>query len=161
MKHLVIGLVWVALSGNWAEAQVSEWGTSGDWHVRIDAAVGNGCYIEKDFESGIRLAFGYLPDLEGGFISAFSADWLERPLDETGNVKFFTSEEKFAGEVEMMVRDGMPGGRAFFNNPAFALEIAKRRSLRVLGPEGGEFEVDLTGSARAIAEMERCQAAQG
>lgn len=143
-----------------AVAQVSDWGTSGDWHIRIDAETANGCFIEKDFDSGIRLAFGFLPAQQGGFISALSADWTQLTPGETGLVKFFTSEEKFAGEVEMIERDGLRGGQAFFNNPAFTVELAKRRSLRVVGPEGGAFEVDLTGSARAIAEMERCQAAQ-
>ena len=97
MRQLLIGLVWAAISATWATAEISDWGTSGDWHVRVDAAVGNGCYIEKDFESGMRLSFGFVPVREGGFIAAFSADWAERPKGETGIVKFFTGEEKFAG----------------------------------------------------------------
>lgn len=157
MGRLAIILICCATS---AAAQVSDWGKSGDWHIRINADAGNGCFIEKDFETGIRLSFGFLPAQQGGYISALSADWTQVTPGETGLVKFFTSEEKFAGEVEMIERDGMRGGQAFFNNPAFTVEIAKRRSLRVVGPQGGEFEVDLAGSARAIAEMERCQAAQ-
>jgi hypothetical protein len=143
-----------------AADHVTNWGQSGAWAVRIDGAAGNGCFIERQFDSGILLRFGLLPERSGGFVSALSVDWMQITPGETGLVKFFTSEEKFAGEVEMIEDAGMRGGFAFFNNPALPVEIAKRRSLRVVGPEGGEFEVDLTGSARAIAEMERCQAAQ-
>ncbi len=148
------------LIGTCAAAQVSEWATSGDWRVSVGAETGNGCYIEKDFDSGIRFVLGFLPDRDGGFIAALSTDWTHLTPGDNAVVKFFTSEEKFAGEVEMIERDGLYGGWAFFNNPAFVSEIAKRRSLRIVGPEGGEFELDLTGSALAIAEMKRCQAAQ-
>lgn len=155
---------WVALvtAGATASAadEVVDWSQSGNWAVRIDGAAGNGCFIERQFDGGIVLRFGLLPELSGGFVSAMSADWKQIKPGETGLVKFFTSEEKFAGEVEMIEEADMRGGFAFFNNPALPVEFAKRRSLRVVGPGGGEFEVDLTGSARAIAEMERCQEAQ-
>ena len=67
--------------------------------------------------------------------------------------------KKLAAAIEVIERGGTRGWQAFFNSRAFAIENSKRRSLRVIGP-GDEFEVVLAGSARAIAEMERCQAAQ-
>lgn len=159
-KRRIIWWAIMPLIGTCAAAQVSEWATSGDWRVSVGAETGNGCYIEKDFDSGIRFVLGFLPDRDGGFIAALNTEWTHLTPGDKAVVKFFTSEEKFAGEVEMIERDGLHGGWAFFNNPAFVSEIAKRRSLRIVGPEGGEFELDLTGSALAIAEMKRCQAAQ-
>ena len=163
VKRFVImaALAGATIAPVWAEESISDWGSSGDWRVRINAAAGNGCFIEKDFDDGIQMRFGFLPAQEGGFISATSEAWTDLTAGQTGIVKFFTSEEKFAGEVEMIEQGARRGGQAFFNNPAFLIEVAKRNSLRVVGPSGREFEIALKGSAKAITEMERCQAEQG
>ncbi|MDK3075278.1 hypothetical protein QO034_19535 [Sedimentitalea sp. JM2-8] len=136
------------------------WGQSGDWSILIDEDAGNGCLMQKDFDDGMRIRFGYLPDRDGGYFAALSPDWTHIEPQSTGIVKFLTDEAKFAGEVEMIKEDGWFGGRAFFNNPNLTEELAKRRSITVIGPHGGTFEVDLTGSSRAISVMKECQSKQ-
>jgi len=150
----------IAASVAGATADFKAWGQSGDWSVLVDADTGNGCLIQKDFEDGIRVRFGYLPDRAGGYFAALSREWTHIEAQTTGIVKFLTDEAKFAGEVEMFEEDGWFGGLAFFNNPALTEELAKRRSITVIGPQGGTFDVDLTGTARAIAAMKECQSAQ-
>lgn len=138
----------------------SEWGTSGDWLVMVDPAVGNGCLIQKDFEDGIRIRFGYHPDRKGGFFAAFNKEWRQIEVGTTGLVKFFTDEAKFAGDVEMVEEGEWRGGWAFFNNPNLTTEIAQRNAIKVVGPKGGTFSVNLSGTSRAIKMMDECQAAQ-
>lgn len=136
------------------------WGAAGDWSILVDELVGNGCLMQKDFEDGIRVAFGYLPDRKGGFFSALSEDWTDIEPGTSGIVKFITDEAKFAGDVEMIEVDGRYGGWAFFNNPNLATEMAARRSITVIGPKGGTFDVDLSGTSRAIGALEECQSSQ-
>lgn len=148
------------MSGTCAADGREVWGQSGDWSVLVDADAGNGCLIQKDFADGIRIRFGYLPDRDGSYFAALSREWAHIEAQKTGTVKFLTDQAKFAGEVVMIEEDGWFGGWAFFNNPNLTVELAKRRSITVIGPEGGTFEVDLKGSSRAIAQMDACQAAQ-
>ena len=137
-----------------------EWGKSGDWSVLVDETVGNGCFIQKDFDDGIRIRLGYVPDREGGFFTALSQEWQELETGETGIAKFISERDKFAGEIEFVEEEGWYGGWAFFNNPEFATELAQRRSITVIGPNDGTIEVDLAGSAKAISEAARCQSEQ-
>ena len=150
------------LFASWACAasDLEPWGKSGDWSVLINADAGSGCLIQKDFADGVRVRFGFLPDRQGSYFAALSRDWTHIEAESTGTVKFLTDQAKFAGEVVMIEEDGWFGGWAFFNNPNLTVELAQRRSITVIGPQGGTFEVDLEGSSRAIAQMEECQTAQ-
>ena len=139
---------------------LTDWAQSGDWSILVDPGRGNGCLIQKDFSDGIRIRFGNLPLQSGGFFAALSQEWTDLEPGTTGTVRFLTDEAKFAGEVETIEEDGWYGGSAFFNNPNLVTEIAKRRSIAVVGPRGGTFEVDLAGSSKAIDLMEECQKEQ-
>jgi hypothetical protein len=48
----------------------------------------------------------------------------------------------------------------FFDNPAFVQEFARRRTVRIIGSNGTEFELDLKGTSRAIRAVLACQDAQ-
>lgn len=130
------------------------------WQVFVDPTAGNACFIQKEFEDGIRVRFGLVPERDGGFFSAMSKDWTHIKTGTKGTVKFFTSEEKFAGDVDMVSEGDLSGGWVFFNNPKFTTEMAKRNSIKVVGPEDGAFEVELSGSSHAINAMNKCQEAQ-
>jgi len=142
------------------EDALQPWGQSGDWTILVDPDVGNGCLIQKDFDEGFRIRLGYVPDRQGGFFAALSEDWGHVEPGSTGLVRFISDQDKFAGEVEGIEDGEMRGGWAFFNNPEFAEELARRLSITVIGPNDGEFDIDLTGSARAIQEARRCQSQQ-
>lgn len=157
LGRLMICAALVSVPG--VAAALTEWGKSGDWTILVDPETGNGCLMQKDTEAGIRVRFGYVPDREGGFISALSRDWTDVEPGTTGTVKFVTDEAKFAGDAEMIEEDDWKGGWAFFNNPNFVVELAKRRSITVIGPKN-TFDIGLTGSAKAIDEMKKCQAEQ-
>jgi hypothetical protein len=159
-KYLLCFLVTVFSVGRLAAQGLQYWDATGDWVILVDEKVGNGCLMQKDFAQGIRIEFGYVPDQDGGFFSATSTDWQDIEPGSRGIVKFVTDHAKFAGEVEMIKVDGRYGGRAFFNNPNLTTEMAARRSITVIGPKGGTFDVDLNGTSRAIALMKECQSHQ-
>ncbi|MGA9252239.1 MAG: hypothetical protein WBV78_14575 [Roseobacter sp.] len=162
MLQKLFYILFAIVSANPLKAEDRQyWGAAGDWAILIDEEVGDGCLMQKDFANGIRVEFGYVPDLNGGFFSAVSADWKSVDAGSRGIVKFITDQAKFAGEAEMIEVDGRYGGRAFFNNPNLTTEMAARRSITVIGPEGGTFDVDLTGTSRAISMLKECQSVQG
>lgn len=161
MTRFLAFICTAACLANTAAAQErAPWGAAGDWLILVDPAVGGGCLMQKDFDDGLRVEFGYLPERNGGFFAAMSADWTSIEPGTGGIVKFITDQAKFAGDVEMIEQEGRRGGWAFFNNPNLTTEMAARRSITVIGPKGGTIEVDLSGTSRAIEAMKDCQAAQ-
>lgn len=160
LRNLISVFVAMSLASSLSAQDRKAWDTAGDWSILLDAAVGNGCLMQKDFEDGIRIEFGYVPDENGGFFAALSKDWTDIETGTTGIVKFITDEAKFAGDVKMIEMDGRFGGWAFFNNPNLTTEMAARNSITVIGPQGGTFDVDLSGTSRAITLLQDCQSAQ-
>jgi hypothetical protein len=58
------------------------------------------------------------------------------------------------------MHEGSLGGYAFFDNPEFVTEFAKRQSVIITGSKGPTEEIDLSGSSKAIAAVRACQAEQ-
>ena len=139
---------------------MEQWGEAGDWKILIDPDKGNGCLAWKQFESGLIVEIGAAPDQAGGFFAAYNPDWKQIEDGGTGIVKFDFEDARFEGDAVGVVKNGVPGGYAFFDNPEFVTEFGKRNSVVVSGESGAEFEVDLAGTTKAIAAVQSCQAEQ-
>ena len=136
------------------------WGEFGEWSVFVDPATGNGCYAQKAFEDGTLVQIGAEPARDGGFFAAYNADWDHIEADSAGTVKFDFGDALFAGDVVGRILNGLPGGYAFFDNPDFVNEFAKRRSVKVSGESDRLVEIDLNGTKQAIDSVLACQKKQ-
>ncbi len=141
-------------------AGMERWGESGDWTILIDPEKGNGCLAWKPFENDMTVEIGAAPNQAGGFFAAFNPAWVQIEDGATGIVKFDFGDAKFEGEAVGVFKNGVPGGYAFFDNPAFLTEFGKRQSVTIIGESGAEVELDLSGSAKAIEAVLTCQAEQ-
>lgn len=141
-------------------AQVQQWSTSGAWDILVDPEVGNGCYMEKRFDGGLFIQFGAAPERSGGFVAAYNPAWTFIEQGTTRTVRFEFPDVIFEGEVTGDIRNGVPGGRAFFNNPNLPFEFAKRKTKTIVGQSVGRIEVSLDGSFAAITEVRACQEKQ-
>ncbi len=141
-------------------AGMERWGESGDWTILIDPKKGNGCLAWKPFEDEMTVEIGAAPNQAGGFFAAYNPAWVQLEDGATGIVKFDFGDAKFEGEAVGVYKNGVPGGYAFFDNPAFVTEFGKRQSVTIIGESGAEVELDLSGSAKAIEAVLTCQAEQ-
>ena len=141
-------------------AQVQPWSTSGAWDILVDPEVGNGCYMEKRFDDGLSIQFGAEPKRSGGFVAAYNPAWTFIEQGRTTTVRFEFPDVIFEGEATGDIRNGVPGGRAFFDNPNLPFEFAKRRTITIAGQNVGLIEVSLDGSFAAITEVRACQKKQ-
>ncbi|WP_170785369.1 hypothetical protein [Ruegeria lacuscaerulensis] len=141
-------------------AGMERWGDSGDWTILIDPEKGNGCLAWKPFENDMTVEIGAAPNQAGGFFAAFNPAWVQIEDGATGIVRFDFGDAKFEGEAVGVYKNGVPGGYAFFDNPAFVTEFGKRQSVTIIGESGAEVELDLSGSAKAIEAVLACQAEQ-
>ncbi len=134
-----------------------EFATVGDWTVRTNPTNGNGCYMEKSFDSGTLVQIGVVPDENGAFFAAYNAafDGVEEGAE--GTVLFDFGDSRFQGAVKGAFLNGVPGGYAFFDNPEFAREFGKRTKVLVQGGAGRSEEIDLTGSMKGLRSIQACR----
>ncbi|WP_343211577.1 hypothetical protein QEZ52_22395 (plasmid) [Aliisedimentitalea scapharcae] len=141
-------------------ASAQEYATSGDWVINVNPDNGNGCYMQKIFETGTLIQVGFDPARKGAFFAAYNAAWTDIAVGETSAPLFDFNDSRFQGEALGVELNGVPGGYAFFDNPEFASEFGRRLSFTLQGAKGGSEEFDLAGSQRAISVVKECQTAQ-
>ncbi|WP_164659105.1 hypothetical protein [Tropicibacter sp. Alg240-R139] len=147
----------LSCAGALAQGGALSWGSSGDWEVLIDPDVGHGCFMQKAFDDGTLVQVGAVPDRQGGFFAALNAKWTEIEDGQEGVLTLDFGDAKFAGDALGVIRGGIPGGYAFFDNPKFVDEFGKRSLVTVTGKGGQSVEIDLKGSQKAIVAVRACQ----
>ena len=157
-RAVVVAMVLVA--GGSALAEEPElYAEAGDWQILINAET-NGCFARTGFEDGLIIEIGVDPVKDGGYFGAYNPAWDAINEGAKGEVSFDFGDSRFAGEIVGVVREGVPGGYAFFDNPAFVTEFTKRHSVAVSGDGGAKFDVDLAGTTKAVQAVLDCQEKQ-
>ena len=141
-------------------ATAQDYGQSGDWTIKVNPDNGNGCFMQKAFETGTLIQVGFVPDREGAFFAAYNPDWTTIIEGETSDLLFDFGDSRFMGEVMGAMLDDVPGGYAYFDNPEFASEFGRRQTVTLEGARGHTEAFDLAGSARAITAVKECQTSQ-
>ena len=161
IRHMMAIAALAIATGPAANAEELEtWGQSKEWAILIDPAAGNGCLMEKQFDDGTLVQFGFAPDRNGGFFAAYNPDWTDIEDGATGTVKFEFPKIRFIGDAVGVARDGRFGGYAFFDNPNVTQEFARNNDMTVVGELGRKIEVNLKGTLNAIKAVKACQAEQ-
>ena len=158
-RHLAILALCTLATGAQAQ-EFTEWGDSGRWKIRIDAETGNGCLMETPLEDGTIFQFGNEPNRKGGFFAVYNPEWTDLEDGQETTVKFDFDAKRFSGDAVGDVSGDRFGARAFFDNPNVQTEFAKNNKMTVIGGLGRSFEVDLAGTTKALAAVDKCQAEQ-
>ena len=87
---------------------------------------------------------------------------MEAPLasGQETTVKFDFDEKRFSGDAIGDVQSDRFGARAVFDNPNVQTEFAKKTVMIVIGSLCRSLKVDLTGTTKALAAVEKCLAEQ-
>lgn len=109
---------------------------------------------------GTKVRFGALPERGGGFIAALNRDWQKGKADQTGTARFDFGKDLFKGETVAISEGDWHGGTAFFNNPVFLDNFERGNAVTIQGDAGLRFDVSLSGTKRAIADVLKCQEEQ-
>lgn len=158
LKYMIFALSVVASTGNADE--VEPWSTVGAWSVFVATPAADGCFTETELDGGTLVQLGSVSTLGGGFFAAYNAQWSDVEVGGTGTLKFDFGDALFAGDVVGKTSGGLPGGYAYFDNPNFVTEFAKRLSVTITGPKGKTVEISLKGSKKAIDAVLACEAEQ-
>lgn len=141
-------------------AQTSPWGDAGGWTINISSETSSACFATRLMEDNSEVHIGFDPAHEGGYLAVYNAAWTHIEEGQTSVVEFDFGDARFAGEAEARFLQDVPGGYAFFNNPAFVEAFARKNSVRVKGSKGAEFELVLDGTHKAIVALRKCQKEQ-
>jgi hypothetical protein len=130
------------------------------WSILINEDDVSRCYAARTLDDGTLVQIGAMPTLDGGYFAIYNAAWTHIEDGAEGSVEFDFGRSRFGGAATGKIENGIPGGYVFFDNPAFVQEFARRRTVRIIGSNGTEFELDLKGTSRAIRAVLACQDAQ-
>lgn len=147
----------------WSTAAIAEaevWGKSGEWTILFDTETSTGCYASRTMAEGSEVQIGAEPSLQSGYFAIYNPEWTHIRDDSVGFVEFNFGTARFGGDAVGKIENGVPGGYALFDNPAFLEAFAKGQSVEVTGSSGAVFKMDLTGTSKAVKEVLACQAAQ-
>lgn len=133
------------------------WQTAGDWTIQIDTEDTGKCFASRELDDGSEVQIGAEPTLDGGYFAIYNEAWTHIEEGQDGTVEFDFGTARFGGEANGKIVDGKPGGYAFFNNPAFVQEFARSQTVKIIGSHGKSFELDLTGTSKAIRGVLACQ----
>ena len=157
LRWAIVLVISTASAGFAAEDEL--WSQSGEWEIHI-AADDRGCYAARVIPDGSRVEIGFDLTQSGGYFAIYNPAWTNIKEDQVGFIEFDFGDERFGGDAVGRYQDGVPGGYAFFDNPAFADKFANGLDVKVIGSRGATFNMDLTGTKRAVAGVRECQAAQ-
>lgn len=158
MHGIASATIVLALTAIAAEAEI--WEKSGDWTILFDAADASGCYASRTMEDGSEVQIGAEPSVQSGYFAVYNPDWTHIQDDAVGFVEFDFGNSRFGGDAVGKIKNGVPGGYALFDNPAFLEAFAKGQTVQVTGRSGAVFNMDLTGTSNAIKHVLACQAAR-
>ncbi|AXI47121.1 hypothetical protein C1J03_14515 [Sulfitobacter sp. SK012] len=155
---LVLAMATSVASASGTDTKVFE--TFGEWTIMIRSGDPVACYATRMGEDGSEVQIGVEPDLQGGYFAVYNSAWTHIKEGDVGSVEFNFGTSRFGGEAVGKTENDIPGGYAFFDNPAFVEEFANRQTVKVIGTSGAVFEMDLTGTKKAVTGVLACQDAQ-
>lgn len=158
MRRIVLAFICLFTPASVFSEEV--WQDLGTWtiHIRTDDATR--CFASRFMENGTEVEIGTEPTLDGGFFAIYNPEWTQIEDGQDGFVEFHFGTSRYGGEAVGRYKDGIPGGYVFFNNPEFVQDFARRQTVKISGRGGATFEMDLTGTSRAIRGVLECQDAQ-
>ena len=133
------------------------WQTVGDWTILINTEGTGKCFASRELDDGSEVQIGAEPTLDGGYFAIYNEAWTHIEEGQDGTVEFDFGTARFGGEANGRIENGKPGGYAFFNNPAFVQKFARSQTVKIIGSQGNTFELDLTGTSKAIRGVLACQ----
>ena len=160
MRHLAAAaLIALALP---ARAELIDQGYYNGWNVMIDTDLGNGCLIQTARDGKSLTRIGYDALKQQGYIAIFNPDWTRLREGQSYPLVFALDGDRYPAVATGLELDRVHGAGVIFKNRAVFDEIAKAQTLTVFDGKGAAvFQLDLKGTADALAGARTCQQEQG
>lgn len=141
-----------------AAGDLEQWGTGGGWDIMVDTTIGDGCFIQAEFEDGSLVRIGLDPDEEMGFVSAFNDAWGDIEDGAYYDIEFDLDGERYVGEAKGLWLGDLPGADILFDNLDFFLSIAEKNVMTLYNTSGEVMAISLAGTQSGLEGVLECQA---
>ncbi|MGJ8583509.1 MAG: hypothetical protein ACSHXD_05435 [Marinosulfonomonas sp.] len=147
-----------AFPGAAAETEVFK--TVGEWTVIAETGDASRCYASRMMEDKTEVQVGLNLNQENGFFAIYNPAWTDIEDGAVGYIEFNFGTSRFGGDAVGKIENGVQGGYAVFDNPAFVKEFANGQSVKITGSKGATFDMNLTGTKNAVSGVLECQKAK-
>lgn len=168
MKRLgLLAIAALVISGSAALAEgpvpessdaLSVFSKNGEWTIYADSSR-NTCLAERVDPAGNVMQMGVMPNQTQGYVGVFTKAPInvqpKQPIEIAVDGTVFEGEAR--GLVSLGLSKEYKGGYVVSNNPDFVNAIANGRELIAFPEVQGAFIIDLTGTKRAIEQIQKCQ----
>lgn len=155
------GALVLAFAANGAVAETfMKYGEVEGWKVFADTEKVS-CLIEKIDEVGNVVQMGLTEDRGVGYVGVFTLAETGIKKDDKAAVAIAIGENLYIGESTGMrgnITKGYSGGYVLSDDPQFVTDIAQQYKMIVFPEKDWVFEVDLTGTKKAIEMAKECNA---
>lgn len=153
-----------------AEEDVLEYAKVGNWHVRVDRTLGDGCFLLAEYVGGTAFRIGFDPSGYRLYVVIADTAWHSIEVGQTYDIEIqFGDEEKWVGGATGVSFDdssGVPmlwapikGGADLYE--LFFDEFMSESNV-MLFYQGDEISnLSLSGSRRAAESLFTCQSRYG
>lgn len=155
------GVLVLAIAATGAVAETfMKYGEVEGWKVFADTEK-RSCLIEKIDDAGNVVQMGLTADRGVGYVGVFTLAETGIKKDDKAAVAIAIGDNLYIGESTGMrgnITKGYSGGYVLSDDPQFVTDIAQQYKMIVFPEKDWVFEVDLTGTKKAIEMAKECNA---
>lgn len=132
------------------------------WKVFIDQGK-KSCLIEKVDALENVVQMGLTKDRGIGYLGVFTKAKTDIKAGRTAEIAIMVGENIYLGQATGMrgnITQGYSGGYVISNDPQFADDLARQYTAMVFPEKEYAFEIDLTGTMKAMEMARQCNADQ-
>lgn len=160
-KQIAAGALVAAITATGAIAEdFMKFGEVEGWKVFVDVEK-KSCLIEKIDGVGNVVQMGLTEDRGVGYVGIFTLAETDIKKDDKEAVAIGIGDNLYIGESTGMrgnITKGYTGGYVLSDDPQFVTDIAQQYTMIVFPEKEWVFEVDLTGTKKAIEMARECNA---
>jgi hypothetical protein len=134
------------------------WKVVGQWQIRVDPSVGNGCFMLASYERGDVLRLGFNRTDRYGYMLLGNDDWKSLVVGNAYPITVqFGSNTPWTVNARVIEVGGGPFIAFKFTSSDMLQEFSDSDGVRVTYQERPVVNLALTGSKAAVAELVNCQ----
>jgi hypothetical protein len=153
--------LWLAITPTTSVGEETiKWGSVGQWEIRVDPTIGNGCFTYMSWTGGTIFRIGITPE-EGGFqFFLGNQEWESLEVGKKYNIEIqFGRKTKWEIEAtgSQIGGDGLTFLYAQGEKTKFITEFMEQTNMRIFYGDKEIDNLNLSKSYAAILEVIRCQ----
>jgi hypothetical protein len=158
-RTFVVAAILGAMSLPSAAEDALSWGHSGNWRIKVDQSLNNGCFMIGSYQQGEILRVGVDKVHDQGYIMLTNSAWRSLEVGMKYKLTFkFDDEPGWGGTFTAVKLDTTVALVNYFTKSEFLKDLASKQVLAIYFGEKPVATLPLTGTFAAVQSLAQCQA---